>query len=148
MSRWLMEEIGCIPIYLKAFLTNTTDYEICHAPLKLKQAHKIFDHIKKIVDHFDKPCDEMLVLSIESINNNPTPMPNDISVKFVYAEKVYEEIQYIEAIGFNSWLSNVGGFVGIFLGYSMMQVPEFLLLFVNSFDRRRKNVLAGSILKL
>ena len=83
------------------------------------------------------PCDEMLVLSIDSINNFPTPIPKDIAIQFDYAEKVYEEIKYVRAIGFENWLSNVGGFVGIFLGYSMMQFPEMLLLFSVAFNTKR-----------
>ena len=81
----------------------------------------------------------MMVLTIHSVNNNPNPKPKDIAIKFIYTEKVYEEIQYTKAIGFESWLSNVGGFVGIFLGYSMMQFPELLLFFTTIFNYERRN---------
>ena len=50
---------------------------------------------------------------------------------------MYEEIRYIKALGFENWLSNVGGFVGIFLGYSMMQFPEMLLVFADISNRKR-----------
>ncbi len=41
-------------------------------------------------------------------------------------EKYYQEIEYVQDFGFESFWSGVGGFVGIFLGYSLMQFPEFL----------------------
>ena len=86
----------------------------------------------------------MLVLTIDSVDNNPDPMPEDIAIKFVYSEKIYEEIQYKKAIGFESWLSNVGGFVGIFLGYSIMQVPEFLALFAAILKTGRRQRIRGN----
>ena len=145
MADKLMEEMGCLPIYLKAILSNQTDLEICHSPAELAEAFDSFGDLNKILNEFETPCDEMLVLSIDSINNNPIPVPDDIAIKFYYTEKVYEEIKYIQAIGFENWLSNVGGFVGIFLGYSMMQFPEIFLLFADLFDKKRRNVVTGKI---
>ena len=109
------------------------------------EAQYIIGNVEKFLKQKEKPCDEMLILTVDSVNNNPIPKPTDIAIKFVYSEKVYEEIQYTKAIGFESWLSNVGGFVGIFLGYSMMQFPEFLLFFANVFNYERKKQLRGEV---
>ena len=70
----------------------------------------------------------MLILSFDSTNNSPDSIPADISVQFLYNEKANEEIHYIRAICFENWCSNVGGFVDMLFGYSMMQLPEWLLL--------------------
>ena len=43
-----------------------------------------------------------------------------------YTQDYFEEINYLEAFNFETFFSNVGGFVGIFLGYSIMQVPELI----------------------
>ena len=43
--------------------------------------------------------------------------------------KYYEEIEYSKDFGSESFISNLGGFIGIFLGYSMMQLPELLGIF-------------------
>ena len=109
------------------------------------EAQYIIENFDKFLNLKEKPCDEMLVLTVDSVNNNPNPKPTDIAIKFVYSERVYEEIQYTKAIGFESWLSNVGGFVGIFLGYSMMQFPEFLLFFANVFNYERKKQFRGNV---
>ena len=137
MAEKLAEEAGCVPIYLKVLLSNESSFDVCQSPTKLKKAFQLLQGIKRDIKKFEKPCDEILVLSIDSINNNPIPIPDDIAIKFLYTEKMYEEIQYIKALGFENWLSNVGGFVGIFLGYSMMQFPEFLLIFADAFNRKR-----------
>ena len=100
------------------------------------------------MSRYEQPCEELLILAIDSINNNPTPIPDDMAIKFLYTEKGYAEIRYIRAIGFENWLSNVGGFVGIFLGYSMMQIPEFLLFSLIAFKRKRPFLLASKLYEL
>lgn len=143
MGEKLNQELGCVPIYLKAMLSNETNFDVCHSPSKLNEAFKRLDNLNEILDENERPCDDMLVLLIDSINSNPIPVPKDISIQFYYTEKVYEEIQYIQAIGFENWLSNVGGFVGIFLGYSIMQFPEIFLILANAFDKKRSNIVTG-----
>lgn len=139
----LEKRISCVPHYFKNQLKNMEGVNDCQSPYDLKEADKLIKDVKSIISERisenDIPCDEMLVLTIDSINNNPDPTPSDISIQFFYTEKIYEEIKYLRAIGFENWLSNVGGFVGIFLGYSMMQIPEFILLFANSQRKRRCN---------
>ena len=132
----MMNEIGCIPIYLQVEPISNTKYKECVSPMELQRADKIIGNLKQILEENEKPCDEILILTIDSVNVRPVPEPDDATIKFLYTEKVYEEIEYIRAIGFENWLSNVGGFVGIFLGYSMMQFPEFMLFFAATFTRR------------
>ena len=144
MAEQLSEEIKCVPIYLKEILPKENNFKVCHTPEKLKSAYQLLEDMKTNILKYERPCDELLVLTIDSINSNPIPIPDDIAIKFLYADKIYEEIEYIRAIGFESWLSNVGGFVGIFLGYSMMQIPEFLLILANAFDRKSFHLLAST----
>ena len=47
-------------------------------------------------------------------------------VRISYVDKFYIEITQVEDFGFQDFISNLGGFIGIFLGYSMMQIPELL----------------------
>ena len=74
---------------------------------------------------------------LDNINNEPSPKPTDISLEFIYPERSYEEIKYNKMMGFEGWLSNVGGFVGIFLGYSMLQIPELLAYMIGFFKENR-----------
>ena len=51
----------------------------------------------------------------------------DVSlIKLEYRERHYQEIKYAEDFGFESFWSGLGGYVGIFLGYSLLQIPELL----------------------
>ena len=118
-------------------LPKTNGKKECTSQEKLKEAYGYLLDFNKILDESDKPCDEMLVQSIDSINYKPVSIPRDISIAFHYTEKLYEEIKYTRAMGFESWLSNVGGFVGIFLGYSIMQIPDMFLHVIRSFLETR-----------
>ena len=52
-------------------------------------------------------------------------------LKMVYLDRSYEEITEIKGFGFEDFISGLGGFLGIFLGCSMMQIPQLLGKFVS-----------------
>ena len=58
---------------------------------------------------------------------------------FVYMDDFYQEIVNVRDFGFESFWSGVGGFVGIFLGYSLLQIPDLLQkLWASTADTRIK----------
>ena len=122
----ISKKLGCVPPYWKQMMPNEELFEECVTSAKLGEAHRIISDPKTVLEFAEIPCNEMILLSIDSINDEPTPKPNGMSMAFFYTEKTYEEIRYSRLMGFESWLSNVGGFIGIFLGYSILQIPEIL----------------------
>lgn len=133
----IVKAIGCIPPYWKDSLPNDGHLEYCTTRQNLKNAFRTINDPKGIPALKDVPCNEMNLLSIDSVNHEPSPKPNDISMQFFYLEKTYEEIRYYKMMEFESWLSNVGGFIGIFLGYSLMQIPEFLVYTIGYFRKKK-----------
>ena len=146
LQQKLIERLQCIPSYWKGVFRNGTNFEECTSPRTLKYAYDNISSVKNILEWNEQPCDEMILLSIDSVNNNPSTVPEDIAIGFHYTEKIYEEIEYTKAIGFENWLSNVGGFVGIFLGFSMMQFPEALEFLYDFFFRGNNRIVKGKIL--
>ena len=49
-----------------------------------------------------------------------------IKVSIVYLTSQYQEVINIPDFGFDSMFSGIGGFVGIFLGYSFLQATELI----------------------
>ena len=49
-----------------------------------------------------------------------------VILKIEYAATGFREMQNYRAFGLLSLWSQIGGFVGIFLGYSLLQVPELV----------------------
>ena len=55
-----------------------------------------------------------------------TKNPEEARIEFTYQEQYYQELEYLPDFDLETFISNVGGFVGIFLGYSLMQLPGLL----------------------
>lgn len=145
LQQQIVNRLGCVPVYLRQSFPKDSNDTVCVLPNELLTAHQIIEKFDTFLKNYDKPCDEMLVLTIDSVNNNPNPKPKDIAIKFIYTEQIYEEIKYRKAIESLSWISNVGGFVGIFLGYSMMQFPEFLIYTGDFLNGERRKRVKGKI---
>ena len=83
-----------------------------------------------VTNSYTQPCDEMSI----GINAYQTTKPTEslinqsiFEITIKYPEKTYYEITNNQAFGFESFWSSVGGFVGIFLGFSLLQLPEFII---------------------
>ena len=56
-----------------------------------------------------------------------------------FPDETYQEILNVKSFNVEALWSSIGGFVGIFLGYSLMQVPELIFNTVRYF---KQNLLA------
>ena len=73
------------------------------------------------------PCVDMYpIVGWNWLQDESTTRTNEIHVKFYYQEHYYQELTYTADFDLETFISNIGGFVGIFLGYSMMQLPELI----------------------
>ena len=80
---------------------------------------------KQVMSNMSVPCVEQYSTIAWNFVGTKKTTSNTI-LKILYLDKYYQEIKYSSDFGLESFISNVGGFVGIFLGYSMMQLPEML----------------------
>ena len=124
-------ETQCIPPFWKNRLNVRSNLNECTTQETLRKIHNRTMLNKKMLKDFDKPCVEMFSSVIWSWLPLDASLEKKISskiypVKFIYLEKYYEEIEYSQAFNPESLISNLGGFIGIFLGYSLMQLPELL----------------------
>ena len=69
----------------------------------------------------------------------------DPRIKFLYDESDYEEMTNTKGFDFESFVSGVGGFIGIFLGYSILQIPDLLELLPSFNLTSRRNNQGGKI---
>ena len=119
----IMQRVGCVPIYWKRF-TRLSNLGECETPNKLEE---IYQHIQNYEDDlfsYHGPCIDMVVEArFDKEEENQWEEPQ---IKVVYTKATYQNIENTQSFGFESFLSGVGGFIGIFLGYSILQVPELL----------------------
>ena len=90
--------------------------------------------IKPKLSNFTIICTEIKVsakIDKEEQNNEDGPC-----MKIIYVDPYYLRFDNDLHFGFESFLSGVGGFIGIFLGYSLLQIPELLENCLGLFGRR------------
>ena len=136
----LTNQLGCNPPYWMNTFSNLDNLESCRNDTILQEAYSRIADPEALLEQLKFPCYEMILLSIDSINNAPSPKPTDMSISFFYTEKTYEEIKYSRMMNIDGWISNVGGFIGIFLGCSMLQIPEFLVFIMAYIKAKNKTL--------
>ena len=104
----------------------------------MSQIYSILETYKRAVfDSYKQPCDYMKVTT--GVLQKKLELGHHLVLEFVYMDDFYEEIINVRDFGFESFWSGVGGFVGIFLGYSLLQIPDLLYkLWASSEDKRLK----------
>ena len=88
----------------------------------MEQLLSLLKNSSVVFELYPKPCDEMTIRF--HLNQLPRRFGRheDMYFKFTYGTEKYEEVINSRAIEFISWFANVGGFIGIFLGYNFLQV--------------------------
>ena len=141
-DQFLMSEISrnfnCTPPYWTGLLAKDVLPSECTSPTKLRKVYNHIKDTKRMLTFHDPPCLDMynavtyFQRPMEKIEKRVKEKLSEKLkekvkiVEFVYKEKYYEEIQYVRDFGLESFWSGIGGFVGIFLGYSMMQFPDLI----------------------
>ena len=70
------------------------------------------------------PCSEIRQLDISyEETDSDEPADDQISLKFYFVAKGFKEIRQVAAYGLMSLFGNVGGFVGLLLGYALIHLP-------------------------
>ena len=120
----IMNSVGCMPIYWTN-IRGLSKRRECESPSELKQIYQFIENYKNVLVSDDGPCVEMSVATkFDEKEQNKWEEPQ---IKVIYTKTTYQNIQNTLAFGFESFLSGVGGFIGIFLGYSILQIPELLV---------------------
>ena len=138
----ISKDLGCIPGYWMEKLPKTLQLDECTSPDKLKEAYQYVQNYRATLAKYPDPCTEMYAST--TFNWQETKGSEKSLIKIIYKERYYEEIHYSKGFNPESLLSNVGGFVGIFLGYSMMQLPELAVVIVGLWSKAQRRFLISN----
>ena len=116
------EKVGCIPIYWKNILYVTSNLELCKTPDELKKVQIELDDFSRTKSTYLPPCNEMR--SAITTNHQKRRV---MSFTIKYLDRSYEEIINEREFGLESLWSTVGGFIGIFIGTSLVEVPSLVI---------------------
>ena len=90
---------------------------------------------------FDEPCDQIKIITfnVQELNrgfNESTDTRSDLTLAFKSA--TYKEIIHIRSFDMESLVGNMGGYVGLLLGFAIWQVPDAIKWVLNELKRVMK----------
>ena len=159
--RAVSQSVGCIPVYWKYMvsenyrLDNLMDQKapVCKTFSAYRQIYSNFILHKWNTTAYIPPCNKMKVSSDVQISahNDPSVSKELQSrnlnlLQFLYLTNEYEEIMNVKSVDLEDLFSQIGGSVGILLGYSILQIPSlisiikhFLVMIYEHFAERKKD---------
>ena len=132
----VMKEVRCVPSFWK----DIYNFSIIPPCTMVTQYQKIYDYASDVALYSNlavQPCNEMIVVTniVKEPGRKQEKKPFDrytqkivtyLDMEFVVGNKILQEIIYVREFGIESCWSGIGGFVGIFVGYSILQLPDLL----------------------
>ena len=125
---YVIQNIGCIPLYWKSFFEGSNNISACTSVEQFQTAHRYIGNSQNVVKLYMPSCKSTTILSLsESIGMRPEEF---WTLRVFYQPKTFIKIINTRAMGFESFGGGAGGFIGVFLGYSLMQIPDLILYFL------------------
>ena len=113
-------------------------YGACNTSQQLADIYYHNKNYQDVMDLYDPPCDEMMVNPGVQQQADPSNIGTTITVQCMYQDKTYVEFVNVRDFGLESLWSNAGGFIGMILGYSVLQIPAAIGQIWDSFWKRNK----------
>ena len=121
----IVGRVGCVPPYWMHYFQNIKGFSECKTSEQMSKLSDNIRNYKSILYSYDPPCEGMAVLTIKNEDAHEDLLKT--AVRFSYTDVFkYQEILHVQEFSFESFWSAVGGFIGIFLGYSLLQLPDLL----------------------
>lgn len=124
----------CVPSYWKYFQSqsssqvNNSHQHLCNTTndyIKFKEYLPYNGNVERGTRLYVQPCQEMtLIFDLRMVDSMYEKGLYHIDID--YNLKSYKEIKNTRDFGLESLCSQIGGFIGICLGYSLLQVPEII----------------------
>ena len=125
--RTVVEKVQCVPIYWKALNISGSDVRLCNSTEDYKTLHGVYNGYNRTprfwVELKWEPCYEMVVSSVVNMKEAEYFR---INMKYQDLGSRYFETVNTRDFGFENLWSSFGGIVGIFLGYSVMNLFEMI----------------------
>ena len=135
-----IKQINCTPPFWKSMLPENNSFPTCNSPTQLKHVSDILkapDKLMGIFNQYIGPCIKLSsIVTFQEKAKNKEKDPESFVLVFNYLEEMYQEIRNERDFNLEMFWSSVGGFIGMFLGYSLWQCPE--MMFTCKFLRKRK----------
>ena len=119
----ITKRVGCIPVYWRPLIKGQNSNKTCRTSRQMFKIYYYLTHKEKIMAQYRQPCNYMKV-SVETIQQ--PYYKGYILLQFPFMNENYEEVISFREFGIEGLGAGIGGYVGIFLGYSFLQIPSTL----------------------
>jgi hypothetical protein len=133
----LVNLYGCRP----SFLTLNASERECNGRNQLRTFSSKGEFEKEFEKNYDEPCQQVEKV-LYSYDEYASPFFNTsnghgklFGLLLNFQGDTYMEIEQIPAYDFQSLFGNAGGYIGVFLGVSFLQLPAFCLNTYNVFEK-------------
>ena len=130
--------VGCKPPYWK----DASTFAVCLTQEKMDEIDTAFqmEMWGKALEEYDPPCQriEKLLWEYEEISYKhdsivdssfyPKENVSYYALSMQFFDISYKQIEQIRAYDFQSLIGNAGGYIGLFLGYAILQLPELIAM--------------------
>ena len=136
---------GCIPIFWKEFSISwilALNLTFCTKPEDYKNyylAYSNWDSRYLVYNQYDPPCTKVSVTyDLSTVEYDIDPSGNSLNhadylfIRIIYESEDYEEITNLRKFNTESMISQIGGFIGIALGVSLLHIPVILQTMVST----------------
>ena len=118
----------CIRDSWNSLMKGNSIFPVCNTSEKLQKIYRSIIQLSSFLSNTIPPCSVMLIpLAVQRDTKTGT---GQLEISVVYSTSQYQEIINIADFSFDSMFSGIGGFVGIFLGYSLLQIADLLKMLV------------------
>ena len=144
----VVKYLDCVPVYwsyllgrMDKFGISSKRFTLCKTFEKLRMAADSIDDFRQVLARYEPPCEEMVSLPI--ITREMDQSEQEFLIKVTYPVSFYQEIKNVREFTLETFWSTAGGYLGIFLGYSLLQVPELLKISAAYFQNMKLSILIG-----
>ena len=121
ISRHILNTLGCRPPYMDSIGMN---FPVCTCKTRLFEAGKLFYKVFYGKSDLKGPCSEISKLDLSYEETDFDQLHDkQIELRLYFLSKEYKEIRQVRAYGLMLLFGNVGGFVGLSLGYALVHLP-------------------------
>ena len=129
----IMKRIGCIPFYWEKLGKNVSKLPRCRSYDELQRVYAMISNQSRLLSSVVQPCTKMITLVHleKETEDGDTVWASTDSYEKLIVQMRYEDDMYMEVINtkefrFKTFFGNVGGLIGIFLGVSLLHIPQFI----------------------
>ena len=141
----VIKQVNCIPGYWASLLSDTLPLGLCETSKQLQDVYGNIQNFTGFMSSYDPPCVEMQV----PVNVQQKTYYGDgksrLSISISYLAEKYQEITNVRDFDLETLGSGIGGYIGIFLGYSLLQVSDLLDNEGNRYWRALMSICRGTM---